>query len=478
MRASIRLYTFLTYLLLAVFTCAEKNKSVFVPSREWQTVKKGTPIPAGLHVRHNFQTGVTEAKLMDDDETKEKDFNNNVNHSHSKSLILHPDKTLLESKDDDESVKSTKKSEMLKFPIKELKARLKKIKAGEADLPSEINDESTQAKMMQKFRSYEALKEELKDLEVNVTTDAEVLNNLFKKFQTYKNAISTSSLTIAEIENVLDILNNLEYLIHQIDNAHLFADMEGITNIISPCLNSTYHEVKAEALRLLGAAVQSNPKVQGKALENDLMQKLLHMLSTNSKTMVKSRCLFALSALVRQFPAAQKALLDRGGLEIFGTILSSDQLQTQIKVMKLINDLIVERQDVDKISDIGQREAKAREYAITDLEQKLLMHRYCKHLNDLMVKSFVYEMGNQHDIENYELLEVVSESMIMISPICKNEFQTNKNMLLRVMNDMLNFCQDLSKSAESDDSDIINNQIQLIQKFKAIILEKPLHEEL
>nr|XP_050860838.1 nucleotide exchange factor SIL1 [Vespula vulgaris] len=478
MHANIRLYSFLLYFHLFVFTRSEKNESVFVPSREWQTIKKGEPIPGGLHVRHNFQTGVTEAKLMDDEETKEKDFNENTNQSHSKSLILHPDKTLLES-EDDESVKSTKtkESEALKVPIMELKARLKKIKESVTDLPSEINDESTQAKMMQKLRAYETLKEELKAAKINITTDAEVLNTLFKKFQLYKVPMHTSSLLNIEIEIILDILNGFEYLIHQIDTARLFADMEGISNIILPCLNSTYNEIKAEALRLLGAAVQSNPKVQAKALEKDLMQKLLHILSTNNKILVKSRCLFALSALVRQFPAAQKALLDHGGLEIFGKILNNNQLQTQLKVMRLINDLIVERQDIEKISDIRQRDAKTKEYAATDLEQKLLMHRYCKYLYDLMIKSFKYELRDQNEIDNYELLEVVSESMIMINPICKNEVYMDKHMLLQVINDMLNLYQNLIGTVESDDADIINNQIQLIKKLK-IVFEMSLHEEL
>lgn len=195
---------------------------------------------------------------MDDEETKEKDFNENTNQSHSKSLILHPDKTLLES-EDDESVKSTKtkESEALKVPIMELKARLKKIKESVTDLPSEINviknifcnnlyrkthcslyviiflyicvfkDESTQAKMMQKLRAYETLKEELKAAKINITTDAEVLNTLFKKFQLYKVPMHTSSLLNIEIEIILDILNGFEYLIHQIDTARLFADMEG-----------------------------------------------------------------------------------------------------------------------------------------------------------------------------------------------------------------------------------------------------------
>lgn len=194
---------------------------------------------------------------MDDEETKKNDFSENTNQSHSKSLILHPDKKLPESKDyESAKTKKTKKSKELDVSIKELKARLKKIKESVTDLPSKINviknifpnnlysktrnvyiiillyicvlkDESAHAKVVQQLRAYEALKEELNMAKVNITTEAEVLNTLFKKFQLYKEPMHTSTLLSIEIEIILDILNGFEYLIHQIDTARLFADMGG-----------------------------------------------------------------------------------------------------------------------------------------------------------------------------------------------------------------------------------------------------------
>lgn len=77
-------------------------------------------------------TGVTEAKLMDDAKEVKED-NETVNRSNSKSLTLHPDKAVLETEEAD-TVKIKKESESLKFPIDELKARLKKLKQEEADL--------------------------------------------------------------------------------------------------------------------------------------------------------------------------------------------------------------------------------------------------------------------------------------------------------------------------------------------------------
>ena len=46
----------------------DPNAEPFIPTKEWQVVKEGQSIPAGLHVRMNFQTHLKEAKLMDGDD--------------------------------------------------------------------------------------------------------------------------------------------------------------------------------------------------------------------------------------------------------------------------------------------------------------------------------------------------------------------------------------------------------------------------
>ena len=46
---------------------------VFVPTHEWQVVQEGQPIPAGLHVRMDLQTGLKEAKLIDDQEEEKEE---------------------------------------------------------------------------------------------------------------------------------------------------------------------------------------------------------------------------------------------------------------------------------------------------------------------------------------------------------------------------------------------------------------------
>lgn len=233
-----------------------------------------------------------------------------------------------------------------------------------------------------------------------------------------------------------------------------------------------------EALRLLGAAAQSNPKVQAKALENDFIQKVLHVLSTSSKIEVKSRCLYALSALIRQFPAAQKAWIDHGGLQLFGKILYDDQLQIQMKAIKLINDLIIERKNLLEISDIEQRQQKLREYVITaDFEPKLLRHDYCKLLSNLMVKCFKEKLTTQFSIENNDFLEVVSDSMITISPVCRSEFKNIRLLLLSVIDNLLYFYQNLDNlKLTVDETDVLQSLILLIERLKDTIFEDTIFE--
>ena len=50
-----------------------EERNVFVPTREWQVVEEGQSIPPGLHVRMNLQTGLKEAKLLDDDDEDKTD---------------------------------------------------------------------------------------------------------------------------------------------------------------------------------------------------------------------------------------------------------------------------------------------------------------------------------------------------------------------------------------------------------------------
>ena len=69
--------------------------------------------------------------------------------------------------------------------------------------------------MRKNFRSYETLKKELEELELNVQTDMELMNELLLKFKS------------GDDEDKLSSLTDLEYLVHQFDNAREFVRAGG-----------------------------------------------------------------------------------------------------------------------------------------------------------------------------------------------------------------------------------------------------------
>ncbi|XP_014226033.1 nucleotide exchange factor SIL1 [Trichogramma pretiosum] len=399
------------------------NSSSFVATEEWQVVEKGKPIPQGLHVRHNFQTGITEAKLLDKNE--EKDTKVSSDSLPTSSLTLHPQKSIK----NDDSI-ATKKKLYGKHMISkdDLRKMIEKFQSHE----DEGNDVPLSEKMERKQEAEEQASKMYSNLMEGKTvmktvTNSEAFEILFERFEPYGKLMSSGNLDPNNIDDVVNILANIEYLVHQIDYAQIFSDMNGMARIVLPSLNATYYRIQHEALRLLGAAVQNNPKVQLKALENDLVQKLLHMLVVTNDNMTKQvRIMFTLGALLRNCPAAQKTLISNGGLQMFGKILMDRNFVIQTRILNLINDLAIERINLEKIEDQKERISLIKDYETTNFEKEIVNQKYCQNLVSLMIK--VPEMYNDANLE--DLCEVVYNSMIVLSYACKNEYVQRKQELL------------------------------------------------
>jgi nucleotide exchange factor SIL1 len=71
-------------------------------------------------------------------------------------------------------------------------------------------------RVQKSFRSYETLKKDFEALELTVKTDLELLNELLMRFKSG-----------GDDQKLLNILTDLEYLVHQFDNAQEFAQMGG-----------------------------------------------------------------------------------------------------------------------------------------------------------------------------------------------------------------------------------------------------------
>lgn len=101
---------------------------------------------------------------------------------------------------------------------------------------------------------------------------------------------------------------------------------------------------------MLDYVCYSHPKVKIYAIKTDLLQYILNKLSlqaTSQSTLDRdfnSKLIFALSALLRNFPLAQSQFIRYGGIEILSNLIKhSNSIKFKAKILTLIDDLIKEK---------------------------------------------------------------------------------------------------------------------------------------
>ncbi|XP_065546298.1 nucleotide exchange factor SIL1 isoform X2 [Lathamus discolor] len=282
-----------------------EDLEVFYPTHQWQALRPGQAVPAGSHVRLNLQTGDREVKLPDSENGK-----SDTRKERRRKRLGKVD------------VDSTS------FTSQELKKALAKMKESE-----KAERKAHEEEVRKKFRPIEQLKEEFEKLNVKMETDYEIMVKLISKF-------NSSASTLDE---KVAALYDLEYYVHQVDNAKDFLSMGGLQLMIHG-LNSTEATLKEHAAFVLGAALSSNPKVQVEAIEGGALQKLLVILATEQPLAVKKKALFALSSMLRHFPYAQQQFLKLGGLQVLRSLFRQKGMEPlHVRVVTLLYDLIMEK---------------------------------------------------------------------------------------------------------------------------------------
>nr|CAD7440389.1 unnamed protein product [Timema bartmani] len=430
----------------------------------------------------NLQTGETEAKLLDSGKKTAQTALTSVTDTKEEENEI----------SDDVGVMST--TNILTHD--EVKKALQNMTGDDVEVASEEDI----ARVKQKFRSYEVLKKEFKDLKMAVKTDMELMHELLSKYK----GLSAE----ADDEDKVTILTDLEYLVHQIDNAQEFARIGGLTDIVYPSMNTSSGSVRAEAIRLLGSAASSNPKVQISALEGGGLHLVLRVLALDRNEAVRARAVYALSCLVRRFPAAQGKMVAEGGLSVLASLFKSEQqedLKLQVKVVTLLYDLIQERVETKLSSenlsppenlDIPE---KLRQYKAIDLEGKLVQHGWCKRLPKLLLVQSTNEgrakrrddlisvVGKDLPVRpEHDVVEKVVSAMVTLSDICAHEFADDgkvKAVLLdlKVWYDDLASREELenkSRNETDDHSFYYTNLASLITNMTRILGAQSIKDEL
>ncbi|TRZ14965.1 hypothetical protein HGM15179_012141 [Zosterops borbonicus] len=323
-----------------------EDLEVFYPTDQWQTLRPGQAVPAGSHVRLNLQTGEREAKLPDrengESDTREERRRKRLGKG-------------------DVNANS--------FTSEELKKALAKMKESE-----KAERKAREEEVRKKFRPIEQLKEEFEKLNMKIETDYEIMVKLISKF-------NSSASTLDE---KVAALYDLEYYVHQVDNAKDFLSMGGLRLVIEG-LNSSEASLKEHAAFVLGAALSSNPKVQIEAIEGGALQKLMVILATEQPLAVKKKALFALSSMLRHFPYAQQQFLKLGGLQVLRSLFRQKGMEPlHVRVVTLLYDLLMEKMLLEDSQHGEQMEEKIQQYQQVRLVPAVVEQGWCALVPNLL----------------------------------------------------------------------------------------------
>lgn len=355
---------FLAVILIAYATAPNDSleKSKFVATNEWQEIAEGQGIPQGLHVRINLSTGKKEAKLLDDESASETTPATEAQEATESSLSLVPGQEV-----EDHGSRQSAGGSLGGMTLEAIKEALR-------DIPA--NDYKPEdATVSGRYKSYSQIKQELKDANVELQTDSEIMGALLGRF-----AKSVSN------EQELDVLfEDLRYLAHQIDNALEFIDRGGVEQVIWSSLNRTGEQqqrVRVQALTLLGTLAQNNPKAKVSLFERDASAKLLAALGRATASEEISAALYAFGSLVRKFPFAQRQLLTPHGYSLLYEVWTKPvvELKVKVKALQLVADVVEDYLSVTTESSPEPIDAvTVEQYRSTRLTEGLEKTEFCKH---------------------------------------------------------------------------------------------------
>uniref|UniRef100_A0A3B4T7A8 Nucleotide exchange factor SIL1 n=1 Tax=Seriola dumerili TaxID=41447 RepID=A0A3B4T7A8_SERDU len=334
----------------------EVNLKVVQPTEQWQSLKPGQAVPAGSHVRLNLQTGQREVRLGEEQLkywTQE--------HQRYDTAV-----TLI-------------------FTLLSLCTRCQENMISSVSM----------------YRPLEELKRDMAQLDLLLETDVQIMRRLLEQFN--------SSNSTAEQR--MNILLELEYLVHQVDNAQTLCSMGGL-QVILEGLNSSDLRLQENSAFVLGSALSSNPVVQVKAVESGALQTLLTVLAIAQPLRVKKKVLFAVASLLRHFPYAQHNFLSHGGLQVLSELFRADgDGVLRLRIVTMLYDIISEKVQQQPMCE------RVRQYSKVSLDGELLEKGWCSLVPQLLEST-------EHDYREKAL-----RALLAMAPMCLDQYRSDSSLM-------------------------------------------------
>lgn len=262
------------------------------------------------------------------------------------------------------------------------------------------------------FRTYHQLKAEMKKLNISIEDDPTAIKNLVNRFEELM-----SQDGMDNSDELMVILMDLEYHLHQIDNAQFFFKQNGLKRIIFPAIQLPDGELQKQALRLLSASCQHNPSVQLEAVNGDTIAVLYNLLDSEDQSVVIST-LGTISNVIRKFPSAQLAFLRYGAFKKIFNLLQDYKYVTNHRFTTKVLTLML-----DYYEDNDNHYIQTTKDKVSAEHSQLVKNHFETHFKEdgwcEMIKTFVYKV----DHSNFDIVERIFPLMDYTKDICKREFQ-------------------------------------------------------
>ncbi len=211
----------------------EQLLPVFIPTSHWQIIESDQPIPAGLHIRINMQTGLKEAKLMDGSRfTGDQRRVRNHGYSDRRGVVNKRSKVFTK----EEYTRMLQESSTL-TPSHPLSAITHLTTL--TPLPTHLTQDTTHTSVKPTDR--------MLTFEPSLTLHGEVVSML--------ELVSCLGDEWRSPLELVMILDELEYHVHEIDNGRDLARVGGLPMLLR-LLNHTHSNVRSGAALVLGSAAQ------------------------------------------------------------------------------------------------------------------------------------------------------------------------------------------------------------------------------
>ena len=261
----------------------EEQRDVFVATKEWQVVKEGQAIPPGLHVRMNLQTGLKEAKLLEEGTHNEDDDvdSETVNGSEGGDIERDSEATSdtltqapIEAKflGDNRRTHYLGKSDRRGIVNKKTKVfSRKELLDALSDEFQENKDDDTAEHMFltaqesrdeDNFNVQQATSHKELGNHLSASVDqesgrrrSELPYTLHEEVGMMLEHSQTLARKDATVEELVHALEELEYHVHNLDNAKDLNAIGGLVLVIRQ-LNHSSPKVRSHAAHVIGAASQ------------------------------------------------------------------------------------------------------------------------------------------------------------------------------------------------------------------------------